>query len=145
MTIAVWPESLPCFVSMDSFSTSFADGRLKTATDTGPGKTRRRTTAAVEPLAGNLSLRPDQYLTLKEFWRVTLKGGTLPFFMPDQDRHARTLLTDAGEPLLTDAGEAMQISAWCLVIFGSESPTVSKRGPSRYSVSINLNVLRTNA
>jgi hypothetical protein len=51
------------------------DGRIRSATDTGPGKVRRRTTAMASPLQGRMLMTSAQVAILKTFVETDLFGG----------------------------------------------------------------------
>ena len=79
MAIDTWPSSLPQSFLLSGYSEGMGDGRIKSNTDTGPAKIRRRSTAIPEPVTGQLLLSQSQKQTLKSFILETLLGGTLPF------------------------------------------------------------------
>lgn len=68
---------------MEGNSDSMPDGRIKSATDTGPGKSRRRTSSAVRKFSGRMYMSTEQLQTLQDFVQITLLGGSLPMLFPD--------------------------------------------------------------
>lgn len=81
--VDVWPVSLPQAILMDGNSDSSPDGRLKSQTDQGPGKSRRRTSAAVRKFSGRMYVTTEQLGTLRTFINITTLGGSLPFTFRD--------------------------------------------------------------
>ena len=79
MANAVWPASLPQeFLAPGELETE-PDAALRTEMDAPVPKTRRRFTAAVAPIRGDLRVTPAQRDTLRQFYRQTLGFGALPF------------------------------------------------------------------
>ena len=79
---ATWPDTLPQYLLLDGNREAMGDGRLRTQTDTGPGKVRRRSSAVSKPLSGNMIMTEAQLETLLTFVSTDLVGGSLPFTMP---------------------------------------------------------------
>lgn len=78
----IWPQALPCGFIGGTMNHQLADTTLRSDTDTGPGKTRPRSSAGVEPLSGQMALTTEQWATLSQFYKGTLRGGALPFSFP---------------------------------------------------------------
>ena len=74
-----WPVSLQEFFSQDNFSYTFGNTVLRSDMDTGPQKTRRRFTRAVNTLRASIFLTSAQFNTFSLFYEVTLAGGSLAF------------------------------------------------------------------
>lgn len=76
-----WPPSLPPLAAVDdrSYGESPPDVVLRSATDVGPAKLRRRTTAGVRPLTCTLPLTAAEVATLDTFYIATCAGGALAF------------------------------------------------------------------
>jgi len=83
MTVPAWPATLPQDFDRQGFVLAEGDGRLKSPTDTGPGKMRRRSTAVADPMQGQMTMRLAQVLTLRGFVANDTAGGSLPFSIPD--------------------------------------------------------------
>jgi hypothetical protein len=111
-----WPITVPC--ALINLQVGAADGRLKSQTDTGPGKMRRRSSAMPYMMTGQLVLTYQQRQLLANFIATTLAGGVLPFYFPSQ----------IGGPDI-------------LVRFGESLPGWTRFGPGRVSVDIVLEVL----
>lgn len=94
----VWPVTLPQGLLMDGNSDAPPDGRLKSQTDQGPGKTRRRTSAAVRKFSGRMYMTTEQIDTLETFIETTTLGGTLPFTFKDP-KNAAPILVRFGDSL----------------------------------------------
>ena len=80
----VWPATLPQRMDVDGYQESLGDGRLRSQSDAGPAKVRRRFSAVPRPLSVSTELTSAQLATFKTFVVTTLAGGTLPFQMPAQ-------------------------------------------------------------
>lgn len=113
-----WPSSLPDSFTFESYGEGIADGRLRSQTDTGPGKVRPRSSAMPEPLSGQMVITGAQIETLRTFVKTTLRGGSLPFFFKSQRG-------------------GVQI----LVRFGEELPTWQRHGAGKYLVTMKLEIL----
>lgn len=83
MAVDVWPTSLPQRLMVQGYSQALGDGRLRSQTDTGPGKVRRRSSAMPKPLAGALRMTGAQVLAAAAFVDDVLIGGSLPFTFPE--------------------------------------------------------------
>jgi hypothetical protein len=97
MAYDVWPVSLPKPL-FDGYTEGMADNRLRSRTDIGPPKVRRRTTANIRPIRFSMVMSDAQLVTFKNFINVTILGGTLPFIMTDPV---------AGGNITVQIGEAM--------------------------------------
>ena len=95
---ARWPDTLPQRFDRPNFRAGAPDGRLRSKTSTGPGKTRRRTRAAPAPIAGTMTMTGAQLLAFRRFVRDTIDGGVDPFIFPDPH---------GGLPILAQIGEQM--------------------------------------
>ncbi|MBK5958120.1 hypothetical protein CCR97_08305 [Rhodoplanes elegans] len=118
MAVAVWPGELPEYVLVDGFSLTQPDGRLRTPTDTGPGKTRLKNSAAMTPVAAQVYLKgPNDMARFRRFWAEDLAGGVLPFVVRDP-RHDGALLGDEDGLVLADEdGAPIEVSAYWLAEF----------------------------
>lgn len=79
MSFPVWPATLPTRVLVDGYAERPADVVLRSKTDTGPGKARRRSTAARRPIKCTIAVDGVQLDDLEAFFDDTLKGGSIPF------------------------------------------------------------------
>jgi len=118
MSAEIWPASLPKGLLIDGAVDSVPDGRIRTQTDTGPGKSRLRNPAAVRRLTGDMILSETQLNTMRTFVTTTIMQGTLPFHFYDPIN-----------------------AADILVQFGSTLPTWIALSADKYKVSLNLEVL----
>ena len=57
---ADWPDTLPQRLFVNGSQEGAADGRLRSKTDTGPGKSRPRSSAMPRPLAGTMRMNGAQ-------------------------------------------------------------------------------------
>lgn len=140
--IPYWPSDLPQRVLADNFSEGLADGRLRTSMETGPGKSRRRFSAAPKPVAAAFKVSPDEKARLERFWDEEIAGGALPFLIADQTRDGLILLAEPGVQLLDDLGRPLILTAWWLVLASDSPPafTTRNRGLS-YTATFPLTVM----
>lgn len=93
---AVWPDTLPRRFFREGYSRQAGDGRLRTPTTTGPGKTRLRSRAVSDPMTGRMEMTGAQRELFWAFFENDLAKGTQPFVFPDPN---------GGLPLLVQFGE----------------------------------------
>lgn len=86
-----WPATLPDPL-FEGYEDTIGDGRIRSRTDVGPPKVRRRTTSAVRPLRCSMIMTDAQLTTLKTFIRTTLLGGALPFYWTDVHNSAQVIV-----------------------------------------------------
>lgn len=80
----IWDPTLPrCFVM--GATEQPGDPRLRSQTDTGPAKVRRRSSAVAGQRAGIMKMTPAQWDALLVFGETTLQGWADPFLFPDAD------------------------------------------------------------
>ncbi|WP_119305216.1 hypothetical protein [Dongia deserti] len=79
MANPLWPASLPQDVLVDGYEHNWGVGTIRSQTDTGPAKQRRRFTAVPRPFKALTEVDRTQLATLYAFWRDTLAMGSLPF------------------------------------------------------------------
>ena len=79
MPIPLWPASLPPRPLADGFSETPPNLLVRSATEIGPAKARRRATAGVTRLKAAFRLSPAQLAIFRTFFASDLQGGALPF------------------------------------------------------------------
>lgn len=80
MTIPVWPAELPQYLIFNGYKEAPPDLALRTDMDTGPAKTRRRSSSGPRPIQGKLPpLTSEQVDVLLSFYEDDLLSGTLRF------------------------------------------------------------------
>lgn len=139
MAVPIWPAELPQRVLRAGYSETFRDGVLRSKSDSGVGKVRRRYSSAALPVQAMISLYYSQKARLERFWDEDTGGGALPFIMPDQTHDGLPLLDSGGVPVLDGAGVPILVTANWLVRF-SAAPQITPRGPI-FSASLQLTVL----
>lgn len=77
-----WPEALPQSPLLDGARETPADTVIRTAMETGPAKTRRRTTAGTGRLSLTYILSRAELTVLEGFFSTDLFGGALSFAFP---------------------------------------------------------------
>lgn len=83
MAVPNWPSTLPNELLQRGYSHETADALLRSSMEVGPSKVRRRHTAGVENVTGNMLLTEAQLGVLRSFFDVTLKYGALRFSASD--------------------------------------------------------------
>lgn len=137
MTVPKWPATLPRTAAQEGFSYGFADGRLKTQMDAGPGKMRRRFSAAAKPVEMQLVLDETGLARLEDFWDVDTKGGSLPFWISDIV-YQKLLVNPDGTPILPEP-EPIRGLPW-LAMFAT-APKAVPWGGLYWRVSFTLSVM----
>ncbi len=79
MANAVWPLTLPQYVSSEGLSEKPPELTLKTDMDAGGPKRRRRYTAGEREINCHIQLTNDETAILDDFYTNTLASGSLPF------------------------------------------------------------------
>ncbi|MGG3810996.1 hypothetical protein ABEV34_05005 [Methylorubrum rhodesianum] len=139
--IPVWPADLPQRLLQEGYSYGFADGRLKTAMESGVPKMRRRFSSVARPVSGQFLGSEDDMARLERFYDEETGGGALPFLMPDQTRDGLPLATEDGLQLLDDQGRPLINTAWWLVMFGDTPPQKQVASGTVYRISLTFTVL----
>lgn len=129
-----WPADLPQFVHRTDFRLSASDGVLRTKTETGPGKARRRFSSAPELMSCSITVDRQGLARFRRFHQEETKNGSLPFVMRDQEFDG-CLLAD----ILTEAGAPVAIVANRLVMF-AEAPSHTSFG-MMFSVGMSLSLM----
>ncbi|WP_078709167.1 hypothetical protein [Consotaella salsifontis] len=80
----VWPATLPQRAQVEGYQAGLGDGRLRSTTDAGGAKVRRRFSYAPRPLKLTMEMNADQLATFQTFVEGSLGGGVLPFQIPAQ-------------------------------------------------------------
>lgn len=77
-----WPRGLPGPL-VDGYAVEMQDTSLRSAMDTGPGKVRRRFSAASSYVTANWRMDRTQLYAFHDWYVNTLQRGTLTFLWPD--------------------------------------------------------------
>lgn len=77
--MADWPVTLPQILLLNGYAEAPANTALRTTMDAGPAKVRRRFTAGVRPISGQILVTGVQLETLKTFYNITIQSGALRF------------------------------------------------------------------
>lgn len=77
--MSTWPSSLPQKFDADTYTERRPPNTVRTKTDIGPGKTRRRFTAVSSFLSGSMTLTQSQATTFEDFFDTVTQGGSDPF------------------------------------------------------------------
>lgn len=115
-----WPAELPQRVNREGYQASWSDGMQWADTDTGPGKSRLGTWAAIEPMTCAVDVSIAQLSRFDRFYREDLRRGSDYFLMRRPEYDGVPLLTPAGAVLTTPAGVPLLVSSWCIVRFAKD-------------------------
>lgn len=74
-----WPGTLQQLLSEANFGETEGDTVLRSDTDVGLAKLRRRFTKGVNEFTASIYLTTSQYTTFKNFFNTTLNGGVTAF------------------------------------------------------------------
>lgn len=86
MALIDWPEGLPTAPQVDSYEEKLPDNLIRTQMDSGPGKTRRRSTVDNRKFTMSFLYTAAQVEVLEAFILDDLAGGVYQFNFP----HPRT-------------------------------------------------------
>lgn len=78
-----WPTSLPQKFLENGFSETLAPTVLRSDNDAGPPKVRQRFTASFDQISGAMHITAAQRVTLTDFYKNTLAGGSKTFLFDD--------------------------------------------------------------
>ncbi len=139
MAILTWPDDLPWETRRDGFSAPFADGRIRTDMEDGPGRVRLRNGSPLRPMTIVLDMTAAQHARLERFWAEDTRHGVLPFFFRHPLRFGLPLLAgDPALPVLMADGREILIDHWLLCQFGSAPPAPAPLPGGRLRVTIAL-------
>lgn len=82
---AAWPATLPQRFLRNGNQHTLADGRIMSDTDTGPPKSRPRSTAVPDSFSGSMRMTGAQWAALLAFGDSELQRWSLPFTIPAPD------------------------------------------------------------
>lgn len=74
-----WPVTLQSLVNEQSFSEETGETVIRTNTDVGPIKSRRRFSRSVDKFSVSINLTTAQYSDLKYFYSTTVNAGVTRF------------------------------------------------------------------
>lgn len=98
MITPTWPAGLPQRFLVDGYGEGLRDNLIRSETDIGPAKVRRRATAAPWPLTGSMLMTFAQYETFRDFVEDDLEDGAKTFWLPNQRAESGTWLVRFTEP-----------------------------------------------
>lgn len=79
MSIPEWPSNLPQELLVAGYGEQPGRNVIKSQTDVGPAKLRRRGSCAPREIKGTIRLSPEELDTFDEFYETTLMSGVLRF------------------------------------------------------------------
>ena len=75
-----WPAALQQYLNQEGFGLKKGKQTIRSETETGPAKVRRRTTKSVDQMTGSIIIEgKDDFDTFENFYDTTLGAGVLPF------------------------------------------------------------------
>ncbi|WP_425099131.1 hypothetical protein [Tropicibacter sp. S64] len=125
--IETWPTTLPR-PFRDTYTAQAADALRLRQSDNGPPRLARRMTSIYETVALKVALDRYQRQVFDTFFKVTLKHGSLPFYMPDFTNDGWQLLDESGTPLVDENDDPLLDSATWLCQFGNGTPVETLQG-----------------
>ena len=79
MAAQPWPVSLQDKVNQENFGLSIGETVVRSPTDVGPGKTRRRSTRPRDNYTVSINVTAAEYSTFRTFYDTTINGGAGTF------------------------------------------------------------------
>lgn len=152
----VWPSDLPLDIDQSGFGLSRPEGRLRSKTSTGPGKSRRISTAAPALVSASMVLSTNDVARFERFYEEELLNGTLPFVVADKRYDGQPLTTSEGDNITCPDGNTMLldgnvipateggdilISAYVLARFGETVPQLSAVTGDLYRYAMQIEFL----
>ena len=113
---ASWPAGIPQYLTIAGNQEGTANGLLRSQTDTGPAKIRRRSSSVPRPLAGSMIMTDAQRDTLVAFVATDIADGALPFTLPQSGGVGTWLVRFTGLPTYTNLGGGHWSAAFSLEI-----------------------------
>jgi hypothetical protein len=138
MALPVWPAVLPQALR-PNYSGAYGDGRLRSKTDAGGGKQRRRFSNAARPVRADIWIDEGQKIALDDFIDFDLVGGALPFLMFDPERDGLALIDGAGAVILDSSGAPIGTRRYRIVQL-DDIPQIASVG-RRYRIGLSLFVM----
>ena len=77
--MVAWPSGLPQEVAGDNYVEAVPNNAIRSLTEVGPAKVRKRSTSAVRPFVVMVPMSEADIDTLDTFFVTTLSDGTIPF------------------------------------------------------------------
>lgn len=112
MTNPAWPGTLPQFVNQDSYRETSTDNTIRTQTEGGAVKTRRRFTKSFRRYQIAITLSSEQKAYFDAFYSTTCKHGSLAFdWVLPAEQSAATFLF-MGPPTFAGAGPSTFIASF---------------------------------
>lgn len=114
---ATWPSTLQQFLNDTNFQLRFGETAIRTETETGKTKIRRRFTKPVNSISASMILNKDVYTDFYDFYFTTINGGVDPFEFDDP---------------ITGVTKEYRFK---------ESPVISRLGGENFQVTMNWEVV----
>ncbi len=79
MTIPVWPSGLQDRLNANDFNLTIGENLVRTEMSTGPYKSRKRFTKAMDTISCSILMNRSEYQTFKNFYETSLNSGSREF------------------------------------------------------------------
>lgn len=100
----IWPAQLQDFVNEQSFSLEIGSTTIRSETEIGPGKVRRRFTKSVDKMNVSINLTQALYDTFYTFYDVDLNGGANTFLFNHPISGEQKEMRIMGQPTFSPLG-----------------------------------------
>lgn len=107
MTMIIWPVDLPQELITQGLAEALPDNTLRTKTETGPTRDRRRTTSGRRNVKGTLMIDQTLVSILEEFYFTTTKDGTIEFLWTLPLSGSSAMFKFSGPPEYTSRSGAL--------------------------------------
>lgn len=136
----IFPSTELPGLTIEGFTKSFGDARIKTQMQNKQLRTRRLSSFAPRIVGARMVLPLYKLARFWRFWDIDTAGGVLPFLMKDQEIDGAYALVDSGEIILTQDSQGFIITKWWLCVFGDQVPSESAYSDSEFELTFNLEI-----
>lgn len=137
----VWPAELPQRPNSSDYTAELPDGMEWAQTDTGPGKSRLGTWAAVRPVTWSFDTDVGGKARFERFIAEDIRRGARCFAIRNVEMDGLSLATADGAVITTAAGAALTISAWWIVRLAKQRPAYKHLGGPWWRITMSLEVM----
>ena len=83
MTIETWPSNFQQLINEQGFQIEFGETLIRSESDVGPKKVRRRFTKPVDTYSTSINIFQTDAVAFRQFFNTTLNGGATSFYFTD--------------------------------------------------------------
>lgn len=127
MSVAEWPSTLPA-PERRTWQKMPMDARLKRRNDSGAPGYRLRFSGVPQLINMSILVKRQGKAVFDEFFEVTTRCGSLPFWMPDWTTEGWPMTDTDGNPLFDGEGNPLLMSGRWLCLFGDTMPAETIEG-----------------